>query len=263
MSTLRTPGYARAASRTIVLGAAILLAATACGGQAQDAASKTATSTPVAADPATVPGADERVTLRGTLTLGGAPLEAEFLGVRVIRGGLAAACQSTIPTVTQGLYEIKVVADAEVRGCGAPGAELLLWVFAKDSFIFSNQTTPWPVSGATATFDASFSSGAPEGSSKPVTEFKGHLFDRDGTNLPGGTTIEASAGDVLCGVTSLRYGDGFEGYYTLIVAGPEDIPGCAEGASLTFRLNGKLAVETALNDLGHGSEGHELDLTVE
>lgn len=247
----------------MVLSAAIVLAATACGGRGQDGASKTATSTPGAVDLTNVPGADERVTLRGALTLDGAPLEAQFLGVRVIRSGLAAACQSTIPAVIQGRYEIKVVADAEVRGCGAPGAELLLWVYAKGAFIFSHQTTPWPGSGATATFDASFSSDAREGASKPVTEFKGHLFDRDGTNLPGGTTIEASVGDVRCGVTSLRYGDDFEGYYTLVVAGPESIPGCAEGARLTFRINGKPAAETALNDLGRGSEGHELNLTVD
>jgi len=247
----------------MVLSAAIVLAATACGGRGQDGASKTATSTSVAADLTSVPGADERVTLRGTLTLDGAPLEAQFLGVRVIRSGLAAACQSTIPAVTQGRYEIKVVADAEGRGCGAPGAELLLWVYAKGAFIFSNQTTLWPGSGATATFDTSFSSDAREGASKPVTEFKGHLFDRDGSNLPGGTAIGASVGDVLCGVTSLRYGDGFEGYYTLIVAGPESVSGCVEGARLTFRLNGKPAAETALNDLGRGSEGHELNLTVE
>jgi len=121
----------------------------------------------------------------------------------------------------------------------------------------------WPGSGVTATFDASFSSTAREGASKPVTEFKGHLFDRDGNRLPGGAVIEASVGDVLCGVTSLRYGDDFEGYYTLATAGPESVSGCAEGARLTFRINGKPAAETALNDLGRGSEGHELNLTVQ
>jgi hypothetical protein len=247
----------------MALSAAIVSAATACGGGAQDGASKTATSTPVATGLTKVPRADERVTLRGTLTLDGAPLVAEFLGVRVTRGGLAAACQYTIPAVTRGGYEIKVVADAEVRGCGAPGAEILLWAYVQDSFIFSNEAVPWPGGGATATFDASFSSKARGGASKPATEFKGHLFDGDGSELPGGTMIEVFVGDVRCGVTSLRYGDEFEGYYTLIVAGPESISGCGKGARLTFRINGKPAVEAALNDLGRGSEGHELNLTVE
>lgn len=258
------PRNAPATLRAMVTSAAILiLAATACGGTGQDGTSKTVTSTPVASDLTDVPGAAERVTLRGALTLDGAPLEAEFLGVRVIRNGLPAACQYTIPAVTQGRYEVRVVADAEVSGCGTPGAELLLWAFAKDAFIFSEQTVPWPGSGGTATFDASFSSDAREGAGKPVTEFKGHLFDREGARLPGGTVLEALVGDVRCGVTSLRYGDDFEGYYTLVVAGPEFIPACAEGARLTFRLNGEPAAETAFNDLGRGNEGHELNLAVE
>lgn len=225
--------------------------------------SKTPASTLVAASPANVPGSDERATLRGTLTLDGAPLDAEFLGARVTRDGLSAACQLTIPAVAQGRYEIEVAANAEVRGCGAPGAELLLWAFVNGAFIFSNETIPWPGSGAAAGFDASFSSGAPDGASKPVTEIKGHLFDRDGGNLPGGTAVDAFVGAILCGATSLRYGDDFEGYYTLIVAGPESVAGCVQGGTLTFRLNGETAAETALNDLRRGSAGHELDLTVE
>jgi hypothetical protein len=209
------------------------------------------------------PGADERGTLRGTLTLDGAPLDADFLGVRVMRDGLAAACQITIPAVAQGRYEIDVAADTEIRGCGAPGAEVLLWTFANDGFIFSTQMTPWP-GNRSAVFDASFSSAAPEGAGEPVTEFKGHLFDRDGGELPPGTTVEAFARDVRCAVTSLRYGIGDdEGrWYTLIVAGPGSVSGCAEGATLTFRLDGKPAAETAINDLGRSGDGHELNLTV-
>jgi hypothetical protein len=245
-----------------VSAAIVVLASAACGDE-QGGTSKTATATPAAAEPTSVPGADERVALRGTLTLDGMPLEAEFLGVRVIRDGLAAACQDAIPAVTQGRYEIPVAADAEVRGCGASGAEILLWAFTNDGFIFSGETAPWPGSGATATFDASFSSGAPAGASKPVTEFKGHLFDREGRELPSGTVIEAYVGEVRCGVASLRYGDDVERFYTLIVAGPEAISGCAEGARLTFRLDGNRAAETALNDLARGSEGHELNLTVQ
>ena len=247
-----------------LIGAVVILASWACGGGGENHGTpKISAVTPVATANTTAPGADERAALRGTLTLDGAPLEAKFLGVRVVRDGLAAACQDAIPAVTQGRYEIPVAADAEVRGCGAPGAELLLWTYVGDDFIFSTVTAPWPGSGTTATVDTSFSSAAREGASKPVTEFKGHLFDRDGSRLPGGTVIEAYAGDVRCGVTSLRYGDATEGYYTLIVAGPRSVPGCGEGASLTFRLDGKPAAETAVNDLGKGSEkSHELDLSV-
>ena len=242
--------------------AVVVLAAAACGDE-RDGASQTAATAPIATGLTNVPGTGERVTLRGTLTLDGAPLEAQFLGVRVVRDGLAAACQNTIPAVVEGRYEIEVASDAEVRGCGDPGAELLLWTFVNDAFVYSTQPATWPGSGATATFDASFTTGASEGASKPVTEFKGHLFDRDGSELPGGTVIEAYVGEVRCGVTSLRYGDALERFYTLIVAGPESISGCVEGAGLTFRLDGKPAAETALNDLGRGSEGHELHLTLQ
>lgn len=240
------------------------VAATACGGASRDDGATVATSTPVASAPTDIPGAAARATLHGALTLDGAPVEAEFLGVRVIRDGLSAACQDTIPAVFQRYYEVKVVADAEVRGCGAPGGELLLWVYTDDTFLYSQETLPWPGNGATATFDATFSSDAPAGASLPATEFKGHLFDRHGGRLPGGTVVEAFVGDVRCGVTSLRYGDVTEGYYTLIVAGPESVPGCTEGATLSFRLSGAPAVETAINDLAGGGENRpDLDLTLQ
>jgi hypothetical protein len=93
-----------------------------------------------------------------------------------------------------------------------------------------------------------------------VTEIKGRLFDADGNELPPGTVIEAYAADVLCGIASL--GDETEGIYTLIVAGPEGVAGCDEGATLRFRLNGEMAIETAVNDLSQGGEGQELDLTL-
>jgi hypothetical protein len=157
---------------------------------------------------------------------------------------------------------IGVAADTEVRGCGASGGEVLLWVYVNDRYFFSEQTHPWQPGDQTVTFDASFSSSEPLGASTRVTEFKGHLFDRDGSELPGGTVIEAYAGETRCGVTSMRPGGVTEGLYTLIVAGPEAVPACAEGATLTFRLDGEAAIETAVNDLGAGSEGHELDLTL-
>ena len=265
MNTLLMPKRRRAASFAMLLlvgAAVVVLAMTACS-DSTDGASKTATTAPVATPLPTFPGAGERATLRGALTLDGAQLNADFLGVRVLHDGLAAACQNEIPYVIEGRYDIDVAADAEVRGCGSPGAELLLWTFVNDTFVFSNETAPWPGSGAAVTFDASFSSTTPDGASKPVTEFKGHLFDTDGSELPGGTVVEAYVGDVLCGVTSLRYGESVERLYTLIVAGPESIPACAEGATLTFRLDGAPAAETAVNDLARGSEGHELDLTVQ
>jgi hypothetical protein len=217
----------------------------------------------VTVQPATpFPGRDQQATLRGTLTLDGVPLDADFLGARVVRDGLVAACQDEIPSVTGGQYEITVAADAEVRGCGADGAQVLLWAFVDDTYLFSTATAPWPGAGRAATFDASFSSADPAGASTAVTELKGHLLDRASAELPGGTVVEAYVGDTRCGVTSLRHGDATEGYYTLIVAGPESVPECDAGAELQFRLDGQPAAETATNDLGSGANGKELDLTL-
>jgi hypothetical protein len=68
-------------------------------------------------------------------------------------------------------------------------------------------------------------------------------------------------GDVLCGVASVRRVGSFAGY-TLAVAGPASVPGCVEGAMLTFRIAGQPASQTAPNDLHRGQNYHRLDLVV-
>lgn len=207
------------------------------------------------------PAAGHPLTLRGALTLDGRPLEAEFLGARVLRDGLTGACQLEIPRVTQGVYEIDVASDAQVRGCGEPGADVLLWTFVDGQYLFSTETARWNDDASSVSFDGEFRTDRPEGASLPVTEFKGHLFDADGARLPAGTVVEAFVGDVRCGMTSLRPEEETEGFYTLIVAGPDSVSGCASDETLAFRLDGKPAAETAINDLESGGRGHELDLT--
>lgn len=223
--------------------------------------------TPVASTPIAeatpVPGEDERATLTGTLTLDDVPLDAEFLGVRVVRDGLVAACQHGIPPVTGGAYEIGVVADAEVRGCGADGAQMMLWAFVDGRFVFSQETAPWPGAGGAAKFDATFSSADTLGAGTPVTELKGLLYGPNVVPLPGGTVVEAYIGETLCGITSLRYADATEGYYTLLVVGPESIAACVDGGAISFRLDGKPAAETAANNLNRSSEAErEVNLTL-
>ena len=253
--------------RCVALTAIALLAMAlvACDEDGDDTAAPTPTAvapTPIA-EATPVPGADERATLTGTLTLDGAPLNTEFLGVRVIRDGLVAACQHGIPPVTGGAYDIGVVSDAEVRGCGADGAQVMLWAYVGERFVFSQETAPWPGAGGSATFDATFSSADPLGAGAPVTGLKGLLYGANAVPLPGGTVVEAYIGDTLCGITSLRYADATEGYYTLIVAGPESIAACADGAAISFRLDGKPAAETAVNDLNRSSEAErEVNLTL-
>jgi hypothetical protein len=160
------------------------------------------------------------------------------------------------------VYEIQLASDREVRGCGAPGAEVLLWTYVDDRYLFSTKTMPWPEAASSVRFDGQFSSTDPQGASQPVTEFKGRVHDASGNELPVGTVVEAYAGDTVCGVTSLRPLEQTEGYYTLIVAGPGAIPACAANAPLTFHLDGQPANETATNDLASGASGHELNLTL-
>jgi hypothetical protein len=216
----------------------------------------------VAATPVQAPAVADRVVVRGTLTLDALPLQAEFLGARVVLNGLPAACQAGIPAVRGGTYEIEVLAETELSGCGAPGAQIVLWTFVRDQFLFSEQTLPWPGAGETATFDTTFSPGAPLGASTRATEFKGQLLDQIGLKLPAGTVVEAFAGEIPCGVTALRPAQGNDQLYTLIVAGPETVAECAEGATLTFRLDGEEAAQTATNDLASGAAGHDLDLKI-
>ena len=59
-------------------------------------------------------------------------------------------------------------------------------------------------------------------------------------------------------MTSIRRTGSYSGF-SLDVAGPDAIPGCTRGATITFRVGGRPALDTAVN--APGSSG-TLDLTV-
>ncbi len=207
---------------------------------------------------AAVPGARRRVLLRGRLTLDGAPLDARWLGAVVRRSdGLVTPCQLGLPLVRGGRYSITVMAGAEASGCGVPGARIALWAFAGDRILHTRGLRRWPAPGK-ARFDTSFSSATPNGAVAPRAQFAGEVFRPDGRELPGGTRIEAYAGTTRCGVASVRRTGSFSGF-SLDVVGPESIPGCALGATLTFRVNGRPALDTAVNRPGSSAS---LDLTL-
>jgi pimeloyl-ACP methyl ester carboxylesterase len=208
-----------------------------------------------------VPGAAGRAVFRGSLTLDGAPFDSNFLGAVVLRNGLVTPCQFTLPPVDNGRYEITVLADAEANGCGAPGAEVLLWTFAQDQILFSMEPVAWPGNGGTATLDATFSASTPDGARLPVAEFFGDVSNRDGERVALGTRVEAYIGDVLCGVASTRYTGSFSGYI-LDVVGPDSVAGCQRGAIVTFRIDGQPAVETSVNDLNRQNARDAFDLTL-
>jgi hypothetical protein len=149
--------------------------------------------------------------------------------------------------VENGGYEITVMANAEASGCGAKDARIVLWTFAQEKILYSAETVPWPKNGHPATFDGSFSTGAPDGAAPTIVGFAGEVYDRRVRQMPGGTRIEAYVGDTRCAVTSVRRAGNFAGF-SMDVVGPESVPGCERGATLTFRINGTPAAETATND---------------
>lgn len=205
-----------------------------------------------------VPGARDRVVVRGKAMLDGVPFDARYLGAVVRRNGLVTPCNYTLPPVDNGRYEITVLAAAEAHGCGGPGAEILLWTYANGKKMYSADTLAWPRNDRAARFEASFSSSAPGGAATPTMEFSGEVSRRDGHNYPPGTRVEAYVGRTRCGVASVRRTGNYAGYI-LSTVGSDSIPGCEGGATLTFRIDGRRAPDTAVNELGGG---RSLDLTV-
>ena len=57
-----------------------------------------------------VPGASDRVVVRGTATLDGASFDANYLGAVVQKAGLVTPCQYTLPPIDHGRFEITVLA---------------------------------------------------------------------------------------------------------------------------------------------------------
>ena len=208
---------------------------------------------------AAVPGARRRVTLHGALRLDGAPFDARFLGAVVRTRGLMTPCQLALSPVSGGRYAITVMAGMEASGCGAPGTGIGLWTFARGKIIYSRETRSWPErSGGRARFDASFATATPDGSGAPQSEFAGEVYTPAGRHLPSGTRVDAYVGTTRCGVTSVRRTGSFSGF-SLDVAGPDSVPGCTRGATITFRVGGRPAGDTAVNEPGRSGR---LDLTV-
>ena len=50
--------------------------------------------------------------------------------------------------------------------------------------------------------------------------------------------------------------------YVLIVVGPDLVPGCEGGAEVTFYVDGRKAMNTAVNALDRGKTGGQTDLIV-
>jgi hypothetical protein len=197
-------------------------------------------------------GAGDRVVVRGRATLDGALFDATYLGAAVKRNGLVTPCQLTLRPVRDGRFAIKVRARTEARGCGAAGSHIFLWTFVQEQIVYSSQSVRWPVNGKTARFDPAFSISAPTGGVGPIVGFAGEIFDASNRRLPPGAHVEAHIGETLCGVATTRRIDNFIGF-SIDVVGPDSIPGCAIGGTITFWVDGRDAQETAVNQEGQGT----------
>jgi hypothetical protein len=206
-----------------------------------------------------VPGADQRVHVRGRAFLDGRPLErARFLGVDVFRDGLQAACGVVLSSVEDGRFEIEVRSEAETTGCGAPGAGLRPWVFVDGVLLRAHGLADWPGAGEDLTMDnLHFDTTDPVGHRGPAAEFAGEVWTADGEVVPPGTTVEARIGEAVCGVTSTSRTGSFSGY-TLNISRPS-VRGCRSGATITFWVDGVRADQTVANE---SASSGGLDLTL-
>ena len=139
-----------------------------------------------------------------------------------------------------------MLAAAEATGCGFTGAHIVLWTFVDDTMLYSTNTVAWPENGTTTSFNPTFSTSTPQGAAPVIAGFQGEVVRSDGRQFPPGTRVEAYVGDTRCGIASTRCTGNFSGYI-LDVVGPEAIAGCTRGATLTFRIDGLPASETAVN----------------
>ena len=174
---------------------------------------------------------DQHAVIRGRARLDGAPLDARWIGAVVLNDGLVTACNTTLPAVAGGDFEVSVYASAESDGCGQPGAEVLLWTYAGERKLYATTTVAWPDDG-TARVEVDFSTRRPLGTAPTATELGGEVYDQDGQRVPPGSRVEAYVGETLCGVASVRWSD----FYILTVAGPDSLPGCVAGGTITFRV---------------------------
>jgi hypothetical protein len=197
-------------------------------------------------------GAEDRAVVRGRATLDGASFDAPYVGAAVKRNGLVTPCQLTLPRVRNGRFAMKVRARTEARGCGAAGSQIFLWTFVQEQIVYSSQSVRWPGNGKTARFDPAFSISAPTGGVGQIVGFAGEIFDPANRRLPPGAHVEAHIGETLCGVATTRRIDDFIGF-SIDVVGPDSIPGCAVGGTITFRVDGRGAHEMPVNQAGQGA----------
>lgn len=208
-----------------------------------------------------VPGAAERVTLSGTVSIDGEPAAGQFFWLEAHRDGRRAACSFPGDVVRGGgAYERVIAAEDEVPGCGAPGADIYGAIHRNGTTYYAGPI-PWPQTAELIGVDLRFST-AGDGPALPdYTTIFGTVLDGEGRHISPGATIEAYVGDVLCGVSALSPVEmDFLGAdrYDLLVGGPESIPGCDFDRMLVLKVDGVAVAQVVPNDRG----AHAVDLVM-
>jgi pimeloyl-ACP methyl ester carboxylesterase len=210
-----------------------------------------------------VAGAADRVTLRGRVTLNGAPPGYAYIWAEVLDGGMRRLCafEGAAPGA-DGRYERVVAGEREVAGCGAPGRAIRLVAAAGREVYVSRETVAWPAEGGSVTLDVDFVEADARRPEDAVTSVYGSVLDAEGRRVAAGARIEAYAGDVLCGVAGLPAAVmAFESpdTYEVLLASPDAVPGCERDATITFRVDGKRVDQTVVHAPG---DSVALDLVV-
>jgi hypothetical protein len=206
-----------------------------------------------------IDGAHERVTLSGTITLNGQPVESGYVYPVIVKGTLEQLHCTFFEARSKqgGRYETVVVGEGEVPGCGAPDTDIYLGVYDPntDKNYTSDRTIAWPTDADELTFNVTLTD---ELIGRKGGNIYGSVVNAEGKALPPRTLIEAYSGEKLCGVSAtaeamMAYADPTG--YVMWVTGE----GCAEDAPLTFRIDGGTAEQTATNRYG---DYQEVNLTL-
>jgi hypothetical protein len=237
---------ARALIGFAVVAAGVLTASCSSHDPNRNDAAPRSTTVPATTSTTVPPGEAGRVTFSGDATLDGEPLDADFLGAVVRKDGLVTPCQADLPRVDDGAYELPVMAEDESAGCGADGADVLLWAYVGDDQYFAANAAQWPADAATASFDPAFSTADPNGDVTPRTEMAAEIFEKDGSKVAPGAVVKAYIGDTRCGVASVRRNGDFTGV-SLAIVGPDAIAGCARDGTVTFRVDDRPIATTVVN----------------
>lgn len=196
---------------------------------------------------ALVPGAKDRMLLQGDVTIfGQSPPDHDiYFPALVLRDGLVTQCNIDYERPTANGYRRIVASDSEMHGCGIDGADVALAIDPDETHLLLSSPVAWLADSLNPGAAVQIVIG---GRKIIATQFSGAIYAKDGSRMPGGTTVDAYIGNKLCGRGSIPYTGALGGSYLIVVVGSDSVEGCDSGATVTFRVNGSPVRQTAKNE---------------